>query len=163
MIPISMLLPLCLILTYYFLYKSFKCVLGPSNKHTPCRIFYFFACTKLKPCCLLWKLSGHHSLSPLEAAPRSSARGYVLSATSQPLFTCSWSWEFLDSFSLSSLLTSPQHVIMSLIFWRIQLLAMENFGTPTHCHAPSFHRVFNKHMKETKIYARCFMWLANEN
>ena len=45
-------------------------------------------------------------------------------------------------------------------FLKNSTLSHGNLWHPNSCHAPSFHRVFHKHMKEAKIYARCSMWLA---
>lgn len=70
-VPISTLLPLCLILTHSFLYKYFTWVLGPPQSATPSLVFATsFHHPKLKPGSLL-----DHALSAFWRQPHCSTGG----------------------------------------------------------------------------------------
>lgn len=71
MIPISTLLPLCLILTYSFLYKYFTWVLGPPSQQLLALYLLLIFISEIKT----WLSPGPCHFSLLEATPCSSTWG----------------------------------------------------------------------------------------
>lgn len=144
-------------LLWLILTKSFSWVFGassPQSANTPVSSTSWNKNLDLS----YWNSLAPCLLSPLEVAPHFSGKSlWVSSAPLKPLIPCSWSWEVLNTFSLSSLLTSPQLIITSLIFWRTQLLSMETSPSPPiHYHSLLSHMGFNEHKKEAKIYGKMF-------